>query len=287
MKNLYFLLFLIPIISFAQQEATTPDGRKILLYQDGTWKPAAPAESSTDLHPVSIAHLELPRTNPKDQIITHQAYTLSFNKTYHIANWVAYELTADKTVAVVKRSNKFVPDPLLTSCSISNADYKGSGYDKGHLAPSADMCFSYQTMVESFYLSNMAPQNPSFNRGIWSKLEAQVRQWAVDDKAVYVVTGTVLTKGLPTIGSDGITVPALFYKVILDYTEPDIKGIAFIMPNEGSQEPLQHYAVTIDSVETVTGTDFFDQLPDDQEKTIESMVDISKWRWTSTKKNEE
>ncbi len=215
-----------------------------------------------ELKPQSISHLELPKANPHDQIIKHIAYTLSYNPTYHIANWVAYELTAEETVPVVKRNNHFVPDPLLTSVSLSNDDYKGSGYDRGHLAPSADMCFSEQTMEESFYLSNMSPQEPSFNRGIWAKLEGQVRQWAIDDNAVYVVTGTVLTKGLPTIGSDRITVPRYFYKVILDYTEPDIKGIGFIITNEGSKEPMQHYAVTIDSVEKVTGTDFFYQLPD-------------------------
>ena len=129
----------------------------------------------------------------------------------------------------------------------------------------------------------MAPQDPGFNRGIWARLERQVRQWAVENKAVYVVTGTVLTIGLPTIGSTGITVPALFYKVILDDTEPDIKGIAFIMPNQGSQDPLQHYAVTIDSVEQLTGTDFFYQLPEEQEKIIESTIDLNKWSWISTK----
>jgi endonuclease G len=137
-------------------------------------------------------------------------------------------------------------------------------------------------MAESFYLSNMTPQNPSFNSGIWLKLEKQVRQWAVDENAVLVVTGPVLTKGLPTVGSNRITVPAYFYKVILDYNEPEIKGIGFIMRNKGSQEPLQHFAVTIDSVERLTGTDFFFQLPEDQEKVIESTVDVSKWSWKVT-----
>ncbi|MCX6268840.1 MAG: DNA/RNA non-specific endonuclease [Bacteroidetes bacterium] len=284
MKKFWFILTILHLsagISIAQQEATTAEGKKILVNPDGTWK-SAPAESSAEIHPTSIPNLELPKANPKDQIITHIAYTLSFNKTCHVANWVAYELTSEETVSVVKRNNKFVPDPLLTSCTLTNADYNGSGYDRGHLAPSADMCFSYETMAESFYLSNMTPQNPSFNRGIWSKLEKQVRQWALDEKAVYVVTGSVLTKGLPAIGSDRITVPAYFYKVILDYTEPEIKGIGFIMPNAGSQEPLQHFAVTIDSVERVTGTDFFFQLPDDQEKVIESTIDLSKWSWTAT-----
>jgi len=286
MKKFWFILpiFLISFgISFAQQEVTTPDGKKVLLSKDGTWKPAITAESTTNLHPISISHLELPKPKPHDQIINHTGFTLSYNSTYKVANWVAYEFTAEETVPVVKRNDHFIPDPLLSSGSASNADYKGSGYDRGHLAPSADMCYSYQTMMESFYLSNITPQTPSFNRGIWAKLEGQVRQWAIDDKAVYVVTGTVLTKGLPTIGFDRITVPAYFYKVILDYTEPDIKGIGFIMPNEGSQEPLQHYAVTIDSVEKVTGTDFFYQLPEDQQRVIESTIDLSKWSWTATK----
>lgn len=271
---------LLSLSGFSQTEATTPDGRKVLLYPDGTWKPAQ-SESATKIHPIS--HLELPKANPNDQIIHHTAYTLAYNKTYHVADWVAYELTAEETVAVVERNNKFIPDPLLSCCTITNVDYKGSGYDRGHLAPAGDMSFSYQTMVESFYLSNMAPQTPSFNRGIWKRLEEQVRQWAVDDKAIYVVTGTVLRKGLPIIGSDGITVPALFYKVILDYREPDVKGIGFIMPNQGSNEPLQRYAVTIDSVEKVTGMDFFYQLPKDQQRIFESTVDLSKWSWTSTK----
>jgi endonuclease G len=269
--------------SFPQQEVTTTDGKKVLKYSDGAWKPAPTAESAANLHPASISHVELPRPNPYDKIISHKSYTVSYNLTYHVADWVAYELTAEETVPVVQRNNHFVPDPLLKSGSASNEDYKGSGYDRGHLAPSADMCYSYQTMVESFYLSNITPQAPSFNRGIWEKLEQQVRQWAVDDKAVYIVTGTVLTKGLPTIGYDRITVPAYFYKVILDYREPDIKGIGFIIPNQGSQEPLQHYAVTIDSVEKVTGTEFFYQLPQDQQRIIESTVDLNKWSWTATR----
>jgi len=286
------LLLFVPFIffnfgiSFAQQEAITSDGRKILIYPDGTWK-SVQIESLTEIHPIAISNLELPRPKPFDQRINHTGYALSFNKTYQIADWVAYELTAAETVKVVERNDHFVPDPLLTSCNISNADYKNSGYDRGHLAPAADMEYSRQTMIESFYLSNMAPQNKSFNRGIWSKLEAQVRQWAKDNKAVYVVTGTVLTLGLPTIGHSGLAVPEFFYKVILDYTEPDIKGIAFIIANQGSNMPLQQFAVTIDSVEKVTGTDFFFQLPDDQEGIIESTVDLSHWRWTATKKNEE
>jgi endonuclease G len=228
-------------------------------------------------------HPELPKTRPNDQIIKHTGYTLSYNSTYNIANWVAYELTAAETRAVVKRNNKFIPDPLLKAGKASNEDYKGTGYDRGHLAAAADMCYSNQTMVESFYLSNMTPQVPSFNRDIWKRLEGQVRQWAVDDSAIYVVTGTVLTPGLQTIGYDRITIPTYFYKVILDYRQPNPKGIGFIIPNQGSPESIKHFAVTIDSVEKVTGTDFFYQLPEDQQRIIESTIDLSKWNWITPK----
>jgi len=232
--------------------------------------------------PEKTDYLELPKARPQDELITHIGYSLSYNREYHIANWVAYKLTAEQTAPVVKRNDHFIPDPLVRSVSASNADYKGSGYDKGHLAPSADMCYSYKTMAQSFYLSNIAPQQPGFNRGIWKKLEEQVRQWAAEEKSIYVVTGTILTKGLPVIGYNRIAVPRYFYKVILDYTEPVIKSIGFIMPNEGSTEPIRHFAVTVDSVEKITGNDFFYKLPDDQERIVESRIDLREWSWKST-----
>jgi len=285
MKKSWIILsfFLLAFgVSFAQNGSNANDGNKNL-QNPGTRSKPVKEDSINGFHPISGTNLELPKSNPHDQIITHKGYTLSFNLSYHIADWVAYKLTAEQTVPVVERNNHFVSDPLLTSCSISNDDYKNSGYDKGHLAPSADMCYSQQTMAESFYLSNMSPQVPSFNRGIWKKLEEKVRQWAIEDNSVFVVTGAILTKGLPTIGLNKITVPEYFYKVILDYTEPEIKGIGFIIPNQGSQEPLQHFAVTIDSVEKVTGIDFFYKLPKDQQRIIESTVDLNEWHWTTLK----
>ena len=278
MKKAILILFVtsISFFSFAQEEVMTSSGRKVILNPDGTWNIPV---SVPAFHVVAIPHLEIPKPRLNELILTHKGYTLSYDKTFKQAVWVAYELTADETNAVVERKDKFVPDPLLKSGSSSNDDYKKSGYDRGHLAAAADMCYSLKTMQESFYLSNMSPQVPGFNRGIWSRLEDQVRQWAIDEKAVYIVTGGILTNGLPTIGENKVAVPQYFYKVILDYTEPDIKAIGFIIPNKSSQEPLQHYAVTIDSVEKVTNIDFFYQLPDDQEKVIESKIDINKWYW--------
>lgn len=278
MKKIILILVLISInfLSLAQEEATTSDGKKVILYPDGTWKSTI---SAISFPVVAIPHLEFPKTGPEELIITHTGYTLLYDTSFKQAVWVAYELTADETKAVVERNNHFIPDPLLKSGSAENSDYAKSGYDKGHLAPAADMSYSKQTMLESFYLSNMSPQNPGFNRGIWKQLEEQVRQWAIDNNAIYIATGGILTKVLPTIGLNKVAVPQFFYKVILDYSEPDIKGIGFIIPNKSSQESLQHYAVTIDSVEKVTNIDFFYQLPDDQENMIESKIDINNWHW--------
>jgi endonuclease G len=150
------------------------------------------------------------------------------------------------------------------------------------MAPAADMSWSVQAMEESFLYSNMSPQVKGFNRGIWKKLEERVRQWAVENKDIYIVTGPVLSGGLQTIGPDKVSVPRYYYKVILDYTLPGLKGIGFILPNASSTRPLQSFVVTIDSVEKVTGIHFFPALPLQQEKALEKTVCIPCWTWTST-----
>ncbi len=114
-------------------------------------------------------------------------------------------------------------------------------------------------------------------------LEEQVRKWAVDNKSVYIATGGMLIPGLGKIGPNRVSVPEKFYKVILDYQEPELKGVGFILPNKGSKEPLQNYAVTIDKVESMTGIDFFYALPDEIEEEIELKINLSKWNFSRTK----
>ncbi|MBU1355377.1 MAG: DNA/RNA non-specific endonuclease [Candidatus Edwardsbacteria bacterium] len=272
------LFYIISLLSFsllnAQQEATTSDGKKVILFEDGTWQYAV---YITEIKPVHIDFLEIPENPSSCQMVVHAGYTLSYNEEHEQANWVAYELTEKETEGKHKRTNKFIVDPDISTGSATSKDYKKSGYDQGHLVPAADMAWSQTAMTESFYYSNMSPQEPSFNRGIWKKLEEQVRGWARENNAIYVITGPVLTDGLPTIGPNKVSVPKYYYKVILDYTLPEIKAIGFIMPNAGSSEPLQSYTVTVDSVEKFTGIDFFYRLPDDQEKIIESILDVGAW----------
>ena len=223
--------------------------------------------------------LEIPQTNPADSVIHHTGYSLLYNEAHEQAAWVAYQLTKEETVKRANRTDRFLPDPCVRTGTANNADYSRSGYDRGHLAPAADMSWSSAVMYESFYYSNMSPQVPAFNRGIWKRLEELVRTWAIGNDTVYVVTGPVLTTGLPAIGVNHVSVPEYYYKVILDYSAPGMKAIGFIMPNAGSEKPLQAYCFTIDSVESLTGIDFFPLLPDDQECMIERTLDPDDWSW--------
>jgi endonuclease G, mitochondrial len=269
-------------LTFGQQEVMTTTGGKVLLWEDGTWIYA----DSVPLYNIkapTLSKLEIPKTNRKDIVITHTGFALLYNEPHEQASWVAYELTKEETNKIFERTDKFITDPKVKKGTANDKDNAGSGYDRGHLAPASDMGWSSTTMAESFYYSNMSPQTPSFNRGVWKKLEELTRTWANENNSVYIVTGPVLTSGLTTIGPNKVSVPNYYYKVILDYTEPSIKGIGFIIPNIGSSEPLQQFAVSIDSVEKYTGSDFFPLLADDQEELIEKTLCIKCWSWKSAK----
>ncbi len=127
-------------------------------------------------------------------------------------------------------------------------------------------------------MSNMSPQEPSFNRGIWKKLESQVRSWAIEEGEVYVVTAGILTSTNGSIGSNSVSIPMYYYKIVYDYNG-DEKMIGFILPNATWTEHLDAYAITVDEIESTTGIDFFHDLPDIKEEQLESSIDLSLWDW--------
>jgi endonuclease G len=221
--------------------------------------------------------LEIPAHNAHDLVICHIGYCLSYDEKFKLAKWVAYELTLVETEGEIGRNDKFKPDPVITHNSAALEDYKKSGYDRGHLAPAADMKWSVEAMEESFYLSNMCPQDKSFNRGIWKKLEEQVREYAKHNKQIKVVTGPILQEGLPVLGPNRISIPRFFYKALLDYSQPSVKAIAFLMKNEHSELPLSHFVISIDSLEKISGIDFFPLLPDADENKLEKEKCFSCW----------
>lgn len=215
-----------------------------------------------------------------DTIIVRPGYALGYSEYHEQALWVIYKLTAEEVMAKsVRRNNRFKSDFGIPTGSAAPDDYLNSGYDRGHLAPAADMAFSERTMSDSFYMSNISPQNPSFNRGIWAKLEAQIRLFAVTEKEVYVVTGAILpNEKTLTIGANRVTVPTHFFKVIYDLTQPR-KMIGFILPNRAEKCQLKDFAVSVDEVENATGLDFFSLLPEEEQKELESSVSVELWRW--------
>jgi len=229
------------------------------------------------LHPND---LELPLIKGNIPVIKHLGYAFQYSEKHEQAFWVGYELTKKETEKAFERTDEFIPDPAVSTGTATVADYAKSGYDRGHLAPAADMGWSQQAMAESFYFSNMSPQEPGFNRGIWKNLEEQVRTWAKAYDSIYVVTGPVLKDGLVQLGPNGVSIPKYYYKVILDNTGDDAKAIGFLMPNEASKEPLEKFAVSVDQVEQETGIDFFNKLPDSRENAFEKEVCIPCWTWT-------
>ena len=226
--------------------------------------------------------LALPAYSKTDIVVQHTGYTLCYSEEDEQPYWVAYVLTADEVFADnAQRADNFHEDPSIPTGSATLADYRGSGYDRGHMIPAADLKWSEQSMDDSFFMSNMSPQVGALNRGVWADLESVVRTFAAQNQAICVVTGPVLTDGpYKKIGSNGVSVPNYYYKAILDYTGPEHKAIGFLLANEGSKEDLETFAVTIDELEEMTGLDFFPRLPDDEEAVLESSFDVDLWDFT-------
>lgn len=221
----------------------------------------------------SVSYLPIPST----ELVHHTYYTLSYNEKYEQANWVYYVLTDSMVIAGgQERSNKFKVDPLVPSGSAKSSDYTKSGYDRGHLCPAADMDFNPVAMEESFLMSNICPQAPDFNRGIWKDLESAVRGWARTKHKLFIVTGPVFSENKGKIGQDQVVIPGYFYKVLYT-TSPQPEIIAFVLPNQKSDRPLSDFVISVDDLEKLTGIDFFSQLPDELENRIESKVELAGW----------
>ncbi len=238
------------------------------------------SSSAQSSNPPTQSSWAMPAILPTETVTQHSAYSLVYNHKHMQAKWVAYNLTYGNTIGGAERSSKFSIDPSISPRTAVTSDYTKTGYDRGHLAPAGDMKFSAQAMSESFYMSNVSPQLPGFNRGIWKKLEEQFRSWAPSSHPVFVVTGPVLTDPISShIGQTcSISVPQRFYKIMLDTASP-MRAIAFVLPNNSSTQPLSSFAMSIDEAERITGIDFFPKLNDPQEAKIEKTLILNQWRF--------
>jgi endonuclease G len=224
--------------------------------------------------------LSILQNGQKEQIIKHEGFTVSYNSEYRIANWVAYELTPDEAQSKnVARQDKFLPDPEVKGATATNEDYKNSGYDRGHLAPAGDMKWSEKAMRESFYFSNICPQDRGLNSGMWHKLEKQCRTWTMQHGKLSIVTGPVIEDDLERLGKNRVGIPKLFYKVVCCTSSGHTpKGIGFLFENRHYKGTnLKVMAIPVDSVEKVTGLDFFSSIPPEVQEEMESVIDPEFW----------
>lgn len=214
-------------------------------------------------------------TNNLGKTIEHQYYKLSYVEKYELAEWTAHQLTIESIKGPQSRTDNFREDPKIPTGSATTSDYKGSGFDRGHLVPAGDMKLNYTSMSETFFMSNMAPQTALMNRGVWREIETKVRRWAESSKKLYIITGPILNGMDRTIGNNNVAVPLYFYKIIYDANQN--KMIAFLVPNFEPNPNMEEYVVDVNYLESITQIDFFSQLADNIEEELESSSDF--WQW--------
>lgn len=213
----------------------------------------------------------------KSQLKDYEGFRVSFNADNHTPNWVSWELLATETDGAESRYNKFWQDVELEGCPTTK-DYSNSGYDRGHMCPAADQKWSERAMIDCFSLANMVPQANALNTGAWKTLESKERLWAKRDSAIVIVAGPIYeNRDKERIGAAGVRVPGAFFKVMIAPYLEEPRGIAFVYPNMSSPGNMENYVMTIRDVEKLTGYDFFHNLPDDIEESVETVSSFRDW----------
>lgn len=232
----------------------------------------------------SLERVTVPEGTP-EELLRYRGMTVSFNPETHQPNYVAWELLGSEAAGEEPRSNDFQADPAVKG-SATPEDYRYTGYDRGHMAPAGDMKWDPEAMRESFLMTNMCPQAPELNRGAWKKLEEKCRARAMADSAIIIVCGPIFDRPEPSmrLGSTGVAVPDRFFKVVLMPYVESPSAIGFIMPNGSVPGGMQTHAVPVDSVEAVTGFDFFGALPDEVEAAVESRCNFNRFSHTARRK---
>lgn len=225
---------------------------------------------------------ELPAIRKGEMVVSHTGMTLSYNTEHNNPNWVAWELTREETNGRIPRSNDFQPDPLLEKrYQVDSYDYKGSGYSRGHMCPAADMKWDNDAMRSCFYMSNMCPQDMTFNAESWERLENACRRWARQEGSVYIVCGPIYNSNrkISTIGRNHtISVPTGFFKCVLSLQKGQEKAIGFIYSHNDINQPMGQAATSVDEVERITGYDFFANIDKKTEKRVEATFNLTAWK---------
>ena len=280
LKGFILLIILVAGVLYFYQNKDNSTISKQLQQQmkevvDNTSQQLEKETPETEVDKRTISQLEIPVTIKKRNEIrlNRTGFTISYNNFYKVPNWVAWELTRQETTGNEERKSKFLPDPDLPEPRVEHSDYTHSGYDRGHMAPAADMKWSEKAMQESFYMSNICPQNQKLNRDDWGDLENECRTWAKKYRNVYIVCGPIYDSSNPKrIGQHKVAVPDRFFKVVLIYNRKNPVAMGFLFENIAGHHKLEKYMVSVDTLETITGLDFFSQLPDNIEKQVEANI---------------
>lgn len=238
-------------------------------------------ESYANSYNDSALELPAPLTDRPEQIIPHTGFIISYNKTHNTPNWSAWNLTAEHSMGNVSRGNKFWADEAVPiAYRVEYYEYKGSGYDRGHMCPAGDNKWSREAMHDSFYMSNMCPQDPRLNGESWRLLEEACRHWVMTERSLYIVCGPVYRgTSHDKIGTEhSIDVPEAFFKAVLSLRPGHEKAIAFLYENTSRDQSMASTAMSVDEIEDVIGMDLFHNLDDDIEAKIESKYSLSEWR---------
>ncbi len=232
-------------------------------------------------------------SQPGNHLVSRRQYALAYNNGRGTAAWVSWHLGAE-WLGSVERCDCFTPDSTLpTGFFVAQTwDYSGSGFDRGHLCPSSDRLLNDADNAATFLLTNIMPQAPQLNQGIWAELEDYARGLVASGHELYIVTGGRGSGGTGSFGGTtnalaggAITVPSHYWKVLLilpaddgdDLARitPDTRVIAVDIPNTQSASalPWSSYRTTVDAIEAATGLDLFDRIPAAVQQELEAAVD--------------
>ena len=234
----------------------------------------------------------IPISRGETKVIVRKAYALEHSANWKTAAWVCQHLTAKQLKGEVERDDDFDPDPEIAKGDRAELkDYAGSGYDRGHLAPAGDFTTSAKLKEETFYLSNMAPQLPEFNRGIWKSIEGFTRKLAEKYGEVWVITGPMFLEqseldgrgnnrvSIRRMGPGKVAVPSHFFKVIIRRTKSGPKALALVVRNKDYDPPfrLDKLVKSVDWVESWAGVNIMPELAGSDEAAIETRPAEVSW----------
>ncbi|HNU56064.1 MAG TPA: DNA/RNA non-specific endonuclease [Flavobacteriales bacterium] len=286
-RVLYLALGLAPLFTVSAQvdlegRLKTLEGERIRLEEQSTRLTARIDSAKLAIIRRDLQRMGLPRLEDGEEVIVHPGHLLVYSERHEQPKWTAHIASPDLIKGNLARIDSFLPDPLVKSGTAVTADYWNSGFDRGHMVPSADMRWNLEALQGTYYYSNISPQVPELNRETWADLEDWGRRYVnFSKRRVFVATGPVLREGLPTMQKadrkNEVSIPEYFWKVFADLDGDSPRAIGFVMRNSKLDGPPISYAVTVDSVETLTGLDFFHALDDATEDRIEAMRELKDW----------